>query len=357
MSYNPGVVDRSGEIMANGISNAVGSIADTIDLLGQRHRQLKAYQTMAVDGLGMDKDEVGKMSLPQIQGIMQGEAMKSAVQQRKAQAQLIQEKAANLQTQQDEAGAMGAIAPVMQDWMQKNPGKQPAATDIMGFMQTAKLNPRAQSAIMQKLIPAMMNGEGGGAVAPQFITSPSGNHYAVLKNSMMNDNQRPAMDDSQVPDGYEAVPDGKGGMRYLRAPAAKTIPPAAQNKLTEYLNDYSSANDILNSSDADLKANPAGLPAATLRAGATARLKRTQTNAKNLLDMQQKLGALDDDTHGSFLQQFGLGGKAAAAPPAAGAAGGRVQVWDKTGKAFTVPAEQKDAAVQAGYLSAAPVAQ
>lgn len=85
MPYNPGVVDRSGEILAQGITGATSSLSDTIERLGALHKQTKAYRTMAVDGLGMDPDEVDNMDLPTLQGKLQGVAIKGAADQRKAQ--------------------------------------------------------------------------------------------------------------------------------------------------------------------------------------------------------------------------------------------------------------------------------
>jgi hypothetical protein len=204
----------------------------------------------------------------------------------------------------------------------------------------------------------MMNGENGGAwnFDPSKVTDlsdwglpgaffvPTSKGGGVIQHTATGDG-------TPAPDGYVKVSDGKGGEKYLRTRGAKTIPPSAQNQLTQYLNDYSSANDILNSSDDELKNNPAGLPPAQLKASAQARLKRVQMNAQNLLNLQHKLGALDDDTHQSFLQQFGLAKPSAPASGAgsgAAASGERITVW-KDGKQFTVPASQKDDAVKAGY--------
>lgn len=78
MPYNPGVVNRSGEIMAAGISGAFGTVADTITELSKRAREAKAYRTMAVDGLGMEPEAVDKMNLEELQGHMQGVALKSS---------------------------------------------------------------------------------------------------------------------------------------------------------------------------------------------------------------------------------------------------------------------------------------
>lgn len=87
MPYNPSVNDNSGQILAQGISGAGQSISEAIDTYTQRARQTKAYRQMAVDGLGLDPDDVDKMSLSTLQGKMQGMALKAANQQRQAQTQ------------------------------------------------------------------------------------------------------------------------------------------------------------------------------------------------------------------------------------------------------------------------------
>ena len=282
-----------------------------------------------------------------VQGIMKGMAAQSQqqeIQAKTAQLQSVaqdnQARAMMLQQQSDEAEAMGAIAPKAADWAKANPGKQAAATDILGWMGDAKLNPRTQAAVLGKLIPSMM-GTAAATETPQAWTSPQGNPYVMMGHTLMPDKSGMSPEDVTAPAGYSAVPNGKGGVQYLRDPSQKGLPPAAQGKLTEYLNDITSANDILGQSNDELKANASGLAPDQLKASATARLKRSQQNAKNLLDLQKQMGTLTPEEHAGFYSQFGLGGTP-------GAAGGRVPVW-KDGKQFTVPAEQKDAAVKAGY--------
>lgn len=74
--YNPGVSNQAGQILAQGISSAGDSIGKGIEAMVAKTKALKATRAMAVDGLGMDPDQVDGMSLPQLQGMMAGGALK-----------------------------------------------------------------------------------------------------------------------------------------------------------------------------------------------------------------------------------------------------------------------------------------
>jgi hypothetical protein len=51
--YNPGVQDRSGELLARGIEKAGDSLADAITKIGQQHAELKGWKALA-DARGID---------------------------------------------------------------------------------------------------------------------------------------------------------------------------------------------------------------------------------------------------------------------------------------------------------------
>ena len=157
----PIVPNRSGEILAQGVSGAASTIADTITQLSQRMRQTKAFRQMAIDGLNMNEEEVDRMSLPQLQGKMQGVALKSEQAQRQAQIQEMMARSSMWGAQAEESDAFSQMAPAVQKWAKENPGKSPTATDVLGMMSGAKIAPRAQGIIMNRLIQQMMNGENG----------------------------------------------------------------------------------------------------------------------------------------------------------------------------------------------------
>ena len=166
----PIVPNRSGEILAQGVSGAASTIADTITQLSQRMRQTKAFRQMAIDGLNMNEEEVDRMSLPQLQGKMQGVALKSELAQRQAQIQEMMARSSMWGAEAEESDAFSQMAPAVQKWAKENPGKSPTATDVLGMMSGAKIAPRAQGIIMNRLIQQMMNGEGAGT--PSFTRDP-----------------------------------------------------------------------------------------------------------------------------------------------------------------------------------------
>jgi hypothetical protein len=59
ISYNPGVTDRSGELLGAGIRQAGASIADAIDSIKQQHDKLKATKAM-VDAWGGDSSKMNQ---------------------------------------------------------------------------------------------------------------------------------------------------------------------------------------------------------------------------------------------------------------------------------------------------------
>jgi hypothetical protein len=94
MPYAPTVDDRSGMIMAAGIKNAGGSITDAITRSQQDAKRLKALRAMAVDGMGMDPEQVDKMDEGTLQGHLESVAVRnvmSQMQQREQQSQFATE--------------------------------------------------------------------------------------------------------------------------------------------------------------------------------------------------------------------------------------------------------------------------
>jgi len=67
MSYNPGITDRSGEILEQGIASAGQSIGEAIATYGAKRDELKGYRQIAL-ALGLPPDQVDKMSAGEIKG-------------------------------------------------------------------------------------------------------------------------------------------------------------------------------------------------------------------------------------------------------------------------------------------------
>ena len=315
-----------------------------------------------------------------VAGIMQGRQAQTASMEAQAKAGDLQAQTAARLMMEDEAGAMGKLAPKVADWAQQNPGKPVTPSTILSLMGGVNMNPREQAVIMGKMMSGM-GGDGAATPQPQPWKSPAGNNYVTYGKEIMPD--RAPFDPNTfmgggggtdtgtggagVPAGYSAVPDGRGGVRYLQEPKAtpKTLSPAMQTLLMKHLDDFNEAGTRLQAPDDALQAS--GLDPKTVKASLATKQKTALKNGQTLIDTQFKLGNLTADERDSFYQSFGINppgagntgsgtakGAAAGAGPAA--AGGRIPVW-KDGKQFTVPAAQKDAAAAAGYSLTAPAAQ
>jgi hypothetical protein len=81
MPYAPTVNDHSGALLAAGIMNAGGSITDAITRSQADAKRLKAIRAMAVDGLGMDPEQVDKMDEGTLQGHLESIAVRNVMGQ------------------------------------------------------------------------------------------------------------------------------------------------------------------------------------------------------------------------------------------------------------------------------------
>ena len=371
----PIVPNRSGEILAQGVSGAASNIADTITQLSQRMRQTKAFRQMAVDGLGMDEEQVDRMSLPQLQGMMQGVALKSEQAQRQAQIQEMMARSSMWGAQAEESDAFSQMAPAVQKWAKENPGKSPTATDVLGMMSGAKIAPRAQGIIMNRLIQQMMNGENG--QAPNFTRDPvTGQVVATSpRGGMMNlgppeapgtEGQTQSILDQSGNVLGQGTIDRKTGRITMIQKAEPTKPPPG-----EYNSRVGTLAD--NFTDAQEQAtafaqNPAAYTTAHPKANPATALSKAKAALQNHLDSYRQQGYGTPDFWQAEYGRYGLtppagtpaasrdAGTPAGVTPAmaGGAATGRIPVWDKTGKQFTIPAGQKADALNQGYLLAAP---
>jgi len=401
MSDIPIPENRSGEILAQGISGATSNLADTILQLGQLHKQTKAFRTMAIDGLGMDPDTVDRMSLPELQGTMQGMALKSAQQERQANIQYMMEHgnyfrqrgqleaadAARVQAGLDaNKRAMADIAQETQ--LQPQPGFGVINTMMNGAVQPQLDRNRLLNIYAKEgaLTPDMMmklsgiDGENGSEI--KFQEDPvTGRRFGTFGKSIMDSGIDPKM----MPAGgvVQSILDeegnevGKGtinpktGAIQILSHGPKTLPAGFSNALYGAGGEFSSgikqqfdaAKANLAMPDADIAARlkstkPADI--AAFKARNKTALQNAQTNAQQLFDLHQSQGYGTPDVWNKLYSQFDL------TPPATpkstpassrddgstGAAGGvvqRIKVVDPTGGMFTVPANQLDAALKQGY--------
>jgi hypothetical protein len=77
--------NRSGEILAAGISQAGGSIAEAITRVKAENKKLTALRGAATDIFGMEPDQVDKMSAEDIEAHMSGMVLKNTLEKAKAE--------------------------------------------------------------------------------------------------------------------------------------------------------------------------------------------------------------------------------------------------------------------------------
>lgn len=336
-----------------------------------------ADRNTILDNMGVDRtqfDTLGardKMAI--VSGFMQASGAKSQQLDRQAQAQALQAKAMMLRQNADEADAFQQIAPAASAWTKANPGKNPSAVDVLGWMSGAKLNPRTQGVIMNKLIAGMMNGENGSAPAPaNFIQDPvTGARFLQSGRTVMGSGMAPgtagASGDSPIHtiaddqgNEYQVMTDPKSGKMQIvnRPEKTRPVPESFFSQYGDLKQQLQSAQKYSTADDKTLKATfPSGDPE-TIRTESKAKLDAATRNLGELLHDYQSQGYGSEDFWQGLRQRHGLpaGTTAAAAGKGSsgGAAGGdRISVW-KDGKQFTVPANQKDEAVKAGYSLSAP---
>ena len=119
---------------------------------------------------------------------------------------------------------------------------------------------------------------------------------------------RSKFDPSQFMDveGYTTVP-GKDGPRYIKEAAPKTMPTSAQNSLTEMLQELHTAVTNANADDQTVKATATALTPEQYRTTAKKRADAIRASAKALIDLQHKLGAVDDKLRDSLYEDYGIG--------------------------------------------------
>lgn len=239
---------RGDQYLAQGISSAGQNIAEGIEGMTKRLRQTKAMRTMAVDGMGMDPDKVDNMTPEQIQGIMQGMAVKNAQAEAQARRQMEQAHADYFHRFNQKAAAEDRFSSAVNDYMQPpvpntgNPLQQPPSGDIgrdmmnapdpTGVMQQMtqprtldpqtlmRLEAQAGTLDPDKAMQYMKQlNEGPGADNPMVYDNTSVPNATVIRRKKGNEFQVLRNNDGTAPDappGYQMVGDGKGGWKAVK---------------------------------------------------------------------------------------------------------------------------------------------
>lgn len=204
MPYAPGISYHGDQYLFQGISSAGQSLGEGIDQAIQRGRQLKAMRAMAVDGLGMDPDQVDGMSLPQLQGTLAGEALKRSNLGQQLQQQLTQS-----ETEKNQ------MASTLQRYRQSAYAK---FTDMVN--QVTKSNPEAalDTPTLEKM------GLQAGLDPQDFRQLMGGGMYGARAGYYGDKASAPGFvpPPATAPPGFTVVPKADGSWEMMRSPDAGT---------------------------------------------------------------------------------------------------------------------------------------
>ena len=353
-------INQGNQALANGISSLGQNIGQGIQQWKQNKLQAKAADYMVksydtkdpntgdvknplLDQMGVHPEEWDTLSAPQktmaVQGLMKGMAMKSLQQEQQAKTQEMQARTQMLQQNADEADAMGKIAPVAQAWQTNNPGKQPGAADILSWMGSAKLNPRTQSAIMAKLIPGMMGGEGSTAyqfdpskvvdltsrgLPGKFFVPTSKGGGQVLNSNDINSLMGQTITASTIVDADgkvigQGLPTKSGGITPVKNQQTRPLPETYSARAATLADNLDTAQQRLDNFTADPEGKtktingPSGTtkPADLLKKY-QADVENNKTKLKNWMDSHKDQGFGDQTFWDSEYKRYGFGGNTSA---------------------------------------------
>lgn len=314
---------RAGGInqLAGGISSAGSSIVQAIEKSQAESKRLKAFRAMAVDGLGMNPDEVDAMDADTLQGKLEAVAVRA--QHNRAEMEVENQL---YQEMQRRAGA---------DFQQRltqggtiTPQSITEAAAASGY----QLPPQLLTQLMRETETVDWN-----AVKPHEGTTDSGLRFLYGKGGQFQFDPRQFMADAPEIEGYTTVP-GKTGPRFIRDVQSKTLPTDYNTRLSLLQDELKAATTNAGKTDDELK---------KLKMSGTRDYyqKAVKAAGKAIADHVarfQEQGYASPDFWNAEKQRLGLG----ESKPAK--AGARVTVT-KDGKEFTVPPEQLEEAKRQGY--------
>jgi hypothetical protein len=216
---------RGDQYLFQGISGAGGSIAEGIESMTKRLRQTKAMRTMAVDGMGMDPDKVDGMTPEQIQGIMQGIAVRTQQAQAKAQMEMEQAHANYYNRFNQKADREDNFSSAVNQFMQPHPmapGDQgpPAPAPKLDPQTLMRLEAQAGTLDPDKAMQYMKQlQDQNGTDNPLTFDTTSVPNATIVKTKKGNEFQVLRNNDGTAPDappGYQMVGDGKGTWKAVK---------------------------------------------------------------------------------------------------------------------------------------------
>lgn len=333
MPYAPYAVNHSGMILAGGISSAGNSIVNRIDQHTAEMKRLKAFRAMAVDGLGMDPEQVDQMDADTLQGKLEAVAIRS---QRERESAALQDQ--QYQQMQRHAGAQFQAG--------LNTGQPVTPQAMLSAAQQAgyQLPPNVLTQMMREndavnwdqIMPHPFEVDG-----VKGVVGKSGQFQFLPQTTPESMQAIPVMDTDGNIVGMR-VPTGKGGSAPLPKNNPKTLPDSYNSRLSLLQDELKTAQSTAAKTDDELKKLKLSGTRDYYQKAAQAALKAIGDHVSRF----QEQGYADDKFWAAEKQRLGLSREGSQGGE--GKATGRVTV-SKDGKQFTVPAAQLEEARKQGY--------
>lgn len=299
--------------LAGGITSAAGSIVKSIENHQSEAKRLKAFRAMAVDGLGMDAEEVDALDADTLQGKLQAVAVQSEMEklQREQEDQAFQEaqRAAGQRFQQQLAplapGMSGPEQPLTPQRMMAAAADSGYQLDPRVFAQFAKEGDESANGFKfdpSQIVDLEQFGLPGQVYTP---TSKGGGQIRTRFDAGNGGIEEVADEEGNV---FKFMTNPKTGARTIlsRPKAAPTLPTGAQNALTEGLTALQNDLQQLSQSDSQIQALFPGLTPAKVRATTESRLKSKRAEMKAVIDLQHKLGSVNNELRDSLYADYGI---------------------------------------------------
>lgn len=292
--------------LRQGISSAGQGLGAGIQQMGAQLKKAKAYRAMAVDAMGMDPDQVDKMSADELEGIFMGQAMKKAREGEQRQEQFNRKLMERMYEVQDPP--MSGM--ITEDGGEPLPGQAPVQTfapqDLMGIAaETGMLTPQMAMKFME---------EGQGTnwedVMPREFQTPGGLKGVYGRSGQFQFDPTQFMQDGPevvTEDGRQFMRNPRGGFSSLgREPEPKSLPDSYNTRLAKLMEDFELAQRNAGLGDEELKARK------VTRSRYESDATRAQTALQNLLDSYRQQGYGTPDFWAEEYPRYGLTAPAAA---------------------------------------------
>lgn len=346
MAFNSGAylgaLAQGNRAMFAGITSAGNSIAGGIERSQAETKRLKAFRAMAVDGLGLDPDEVDNLDADTLQGKMEAVAIKSAMERRqREQEDQDYERAQRAAATQFQsrltlpAGTAGPPAPLTSDRILSAAADTGYQLDPRTIAQFARENEAVNwGDVMPR--PFEIDGvKGAVGKSGQFQFLPSATPDSLQAVPVL-DEEGNVMD--------WRVPTAKGGTAALPRRTPKTLPDSYNSRLALLQDELSAAETNAGKSEAELKA--AKLP------GPAHFRQRADLARKSLRDHVSRFkeqGYADAAFWKSEEERLGLKNGGASVPASQPADDELVNATNPQGKPVRIRKSQVEAAKAQGY--------